>query len=228
MGLKEKLPLINSDSKRTRIIGYVVYAWIGLAILGAIVPAPDTTGSGAKASTATNTMLTQAEKDNITSSILDWESDGTYGRYQVAFKPNSNDMVINITPTKENIARENARYDRKEDLKKCLSDDNYDILSRNNEYCDELKLTAGQYEQDHANDPFVRYYLLVEEAVCINYLVAVADFPNIGDLTVNIESYSYKCQRSWITSDIINADSQNVPELNKELMEKVQATAVYT
>jgi hypothetical protein len=103
-------------------------------------------------------MLTQAEKDNITSSILDYESDGFYGRYQVAFEPNSNDMVINITPTKENIARENARYDRKEDLKKCLSDDNYDILSRNNEYCDELKLTAGQYEQDHVNDPFVRYY----------------------------------------------------------------------
>jgi hypothetical protein len=25
MGLKEKLPLINSDRKRTRITGYVVY-----------------------------------------------------------------------------------------------------------------------------------------------------------------------------------------------------------
>jgi hypothetical protein len=41
MGIKEKLPLINSDSKKIRIIGYVVYAWIGLAILGSLIPTPD-------------------------------------------------------------------------------------------------------------------------------------------------------------------------------------------
>jgi len=43
MGIKEKLPLINSTSKRTRMVGYVVYAWIGLAILMTMFPTPDTT-----------------------------------------------------------------------------------------------------------------------------------------------------------------------------------------
>ena len=36
--IKEKLPLINSDNKRIRIAGYVIYAFVFLAILGALVP----------------------------------------------------------------------------------------------------------------------------------------------------------------------------------------------
>lgn len=40
--IKEKLPLLNSDSKGTRIVGYVVYAFVGLMVLGAILPSPDT------------------------------------------------------------------------------------------------------------------------------------------------------------------------------------------
>ena len=43
MGLKEKLPLINSDNKGIRIAGYVLYAAVFLMILGAILPSqPDT------------------------------------------------------------------------------------------------------------------------------------------------------------------------------------------
>jgi len=37
--LMRKLPLINSNNKKVRILGYVVYAWILLSILGALVPA---------------------------------------------------------------------------------------------------------------------------------------------------------------------------------------------
>ena len=38
MSIKDKLPLINSGSKITRIIGYVVYCFIFLIVLGAILP----------------------------------------------------------------------------------------------------------------------------------------------------------------------------------------------
>jgi len=38
MGIKEKLPLINSSNKGTRIIGYVVYFFVAIWILGAIFP----------------------------------------------------------------------------------------------------------------------------------------------------------------------------------------------
>jgi tetratricopeptide (TPR) repeat protein len=37
----KKLPLINSDSKKIRIAGYILYAWLGLSVLGAILPTPD-------------------------------------------------------------------------------------------------------------------------------------------------------------------------------------------
>lgn len=42
MGIKEKLPLINSGSKTTRILGYITYFFVGLIILGAILPTPHT------------------------------------------------------------------------------------------------------------------------------------------------------------------------------------------
>jgi tetratricopeptide (TPR) repeat protein len=38
MGIKEKLPLINSASKKTRIIGYVAYVLIGWIVLVVMVP----------------------------------------------------------------------------------------------------------------------------------------------------------------------------------------------
>jgi hypothetical protein len=38
LGLKEKLPLINSNSKITRISGYIIYAALVLFVVGAILP----------------------------------------------------------------------------------------------------------------------------------------------------------------------------------------------
>lgn len=38
MSIKDKLPLINSGSKITRIIGYIVYCFVFLIVLGAILP----------------------------------------------------------------------------------------------------------------------------------------------------------------------------------------------
>jgi hypothetical protein len=43
LSLKEKLPLINSGSKGTRIAGYILYGFIFLMILGIILPAPEET-----------------------------------------------------------------------------------------------------------------------------------------------------------------------------------------
>ncbi len=42
MGIKEKLPLINSENKKIRIAGYMIYAWLGLSILGSLIPSQDT------------------------------------------------------------------------------------------------------------------------------------------------------------------------------------------
>jgi hypothetical protein len=53
--LMKKLPLINSDSKKVRIFGYVVYAWLVMAVLGAMIPDP---------SDANSNIVTGA--DNIT------------------------------------------------------------------------------------------------------------------------------------------------------------------
>ncbi len=41
MGIKEKLPLINSDKKGIRMAGYIIYAFIFLNVLGAILPPPN-------------------------------------------------------------------------------------------------------------------------------------------------------------------------------------------
>jgi len=66
MGIKEKLPLLNSEKKGTRIAGYVVYAFIGLMVLGAILPNPPDTGGETTATTATTTTAATEEDDNLT------------------------------------------------------------------------------------------------------------------------------------------------------------------
>jgi hypothetical protein len=60
MSIKEKLPLLNSDSKGTRMVGYVVYAFVGLMVLGAILPSPDT---GDETTTTTTAAAIEEEDD---------------------------------------------------------------------------------------------------------------------------------------------------------------------
>ena len=78
MGLKEKLPLINSDNKGIRITGYVVYAFVFLMLLGAVLPSHDeaisvsseaeTPSVGSEANTSKEEILTPDE--NWTSQVL--------------------------------------------------------------------------------------------------------------------------------------------------------------
>jgi len=56
--VKEKLPLLNSDSKLTRIIGYVVYGFLFLIVLGALLPSEDTTTKTASDKTETSEAKT--------------------------------------------------------------------------------------------------------------------------------------------------------------------------
>ena len=61
--MKEKLPLLNSDNKLTRIIGYVVYSFLFLIVLGALLPSDDTTTKTALDKTETSeAKATDTEK----------------------------------------------------------------------------------------------------------------------------------------------------------------------
>ena len=42
MGITDKLPLLNSKSKIVKIVGYVLYAFVILIIIGAMAPSEDT------------------------------------------------------------------------------------------------------------------------------------------------------------------------------------------
>lgn len=61
MGITDKLPLLNSKSKSVRIVGYVVYAFVVLMILGALSgPATNTEGD----KETTGTVKQSAEKED--------------------------------------------------------------------------------------------------------------------------------------------------------------------
>jgi hypothetical protein len=68
---------------------------------------------------------------------------------------------------------------------------------------------------------------MIEEAVCVEYAETVGEFPNVGDLTVNIDGESYKCQRSWTPYGFGTDNYYDAPARNKDLMEIVQTTVVY-
>jgi len=76
--IKEKLPLVNSDRKVTRIAGYVVYIFIGLFVLGAILPSPDTGGETATTAAtpdtkaATTAATVEAEEEEEIDPNLEW------------------------------------------------------------------------------------------------------------------------------------------------------------
>jgi hypothetical protein len=79
MGIKEKLPLLNSEKKATRIAGYVVYAFVVLIVLGAILPSPDTGGETGTTTTAATAATTDesaatgtADKEKEIDPNLEW------------------------------------------------------------------------------------------------------------------------------------------------------------
>jgi len=72
LGIKEKLPLINSSSKGARIAGYVLYGFVFLIILGNILPGDDKTTVDRDAGNA------DEGGDSDASAIL---SSGNFGNY---------------------------------------------------------------------------------------------------------------------------------------------------
>ena len=60
MGITDKLPLLNSKSKIVKIIGYVLYAFVILMIIGAMAPAPSGDRESSQAAER------QEESDNLT------------------------------------------------------------------------------------------------------------------------------------------------------------------
>ena len=70
MGITDKLPLLNSKSKIVKIVGYVLYAFIILMIIGAMAPSEDT---------GTTTSDVSEDKETTTSdakNTADVESSG--------------------------------------------------------------------------------------------------------------------------------------------------------
>ena len=74
MGITDKLPLLNSKSKIVKIVGYVLYAFIILMIIGAMAPSEDTgttTSDASEDKEATTSDASDAKK------TADVESSGT-------------------------------------------------------------------------------------------------------------------------------------------------------
>ena len=69
MGLKDKLPLLNSPSKIVRIVGYVLYAFVILMVIGAMAGDPSDTPKAITESSQPNEEQPKVEEkksDNLT------------------------------------------------------------------------------------------------------------------------------------------------------------------
>jgi len=85
LGLKEKLPLINSDNKGIRITGYIVYAFLALMVIGAILPSsPETTGVSEKSadtdsgSASDSSGAAPSEESSTADNVLSHSGFGNY------------------------------------------------------------------------------------------------------------------------------------------------------
>lgn len=63
MGISEKLPLINSSNKIVKIVGYVVYAFVFLIILGAVLPSNTSDDGAASNDETSDSDLSESSKE---------------------------------------------------------------------------------------------------------------------------------------------------------------------
>jgi hypothetical protein len=72
MGIKEKLPLVNNSRKSIRIIGYIMYGFILLIVLGAILPSDN------KTTVADTSEMSSSDESTESSNVL---SHSVFGNY---------------------------------------------------------------------------------------------------------------------------------------------------
>lgn len=104
MGITDKLPLLNSKNKIVKIVGYVLYAFVILMIVGAMLPSEDngTTSSEAKKTTDTkataevkeNTKATAEVKENGALTVDDVKDELPSGKKPVDIAVNGGDVEI--------------------------------------------------------------------------------------------------------------------------------------
>lgn len=76
MGIKDKLPLLRNNHKIVRLFGYVIYTFVAIIILGAILPSPDNDNS---ATTTNEEIDCDAAKDELDRArIVYWQNGENY------------------------------------------------------------------------------------------------------------------------------------------------------
>ena len=93
MGITDKLPLLNSKNKIVKIVGYVLYAFVILMIVGAMLPSEDkgTTSSEVK---TTDTKATAEVKENGALTVDDVKDELPSGKKPVDIAVNGGDVEI--------------------------------------------------------------------------------------------------------------------------------------
>lgn len=99
-------------------------------------------------------------------------------------------------------------------------------MTRNNDYCSNLKWNTNQVEQDQTKEPFVRWRGLVSEALDVDYMTVIGTHPGVGNLSISIDNTVYTCPRSWVTDEEINAGPQtSMDNPMIKLLQRVFTTA---
>jgi len=90
LGIKEKLPLLNSDSRKVRLFGYVVYFCIASVIIGAILPSPEVDTSDQTKAVETQDQAPEAATETTTErsggGSDDWRSSEPTNAYDWVIK----------------------------------------------------------------------------------------------------------------------------------------------
>jgi len=157
MGITDKLPLLNSKSKIVKIIGYVLYAFVILMIIGAMAPAPsDDEGTTDTTTDATKSSQTTQKEEPET------EDYDTYGWLLSALD------ISNLVQEKSPVISEeitNMEYDTaKQDILD-LSRDVESALDESKEYSDHPKYKNMKGEYEMALSRYVSGYSKMVDAI---------------------------------------------------------------
>ena len=219
MGIISKLPLLNSQSKIVKIIGYILYAFVILMIIGAIAPSEDKatpTSTLAKTEAAELDASEDTEdvaetKDGVSITVDDVKERSPENISNAESFGGLKPIQLNINP--KSVFRSNAPLDTKELL--------YNTIVSDLQACGYRALSSSDSQANVANKIYLKYK--EEESDSEYYSSSDVTSPRIKGTHIRCEVLLKNTTTNAEIKKVIHGNSQNRIEIRGNDM----ATNIY-
>ena len=227
MGITNKLPLLNSQSKIVKIVGYILYAFVILVIIGAMAPSNDKQQTNSTLAETEFTGLDSSEdsedfkkgaeiKDNAPITVNDVKSKLPENISHDASADGFKLIQLKINP--KSVFRSDAPLDTEEFL--------YDTVVSDLRTCGYRVLSASDPQLNAANKIYLKYE--EEQSDSEYYLSNDATSPRIKGTHIRCEVWLKNTTTNAEIKKVIHGNTENRIEiLGNDMATNIYLSAFY-